>query len=90
MGKLSTHVLDTSIGKPGLGIAVKLYRLQHGTRSLITQAHTNADGRAELGALMSQSAIGGNAACSAASTRASNPHCSDAFGAAMLRIDEVK
>lgn len=55
-----------------------------------TVSLNNPDGRAELGALMSQSVIGGNAACSAASTRASNPHCSDAFGAVMLRIDEVK
>ena len=50
----------------------------------------NAEGRAELGALMSRSAIGANAGCSATAARASNPQCSDAFGAAMLRVDEIK
>jgi len=48
------------------------------------------DGRAELGALMSRSAIGANQACASTSTRASNPMCSDAFGAAIIRIDEIK
>jgi uncharacterized protein YraI len=50
----------------------------------------NAEGRAELGALMSRSAIGANAGCAATAARASNPQCSDAFGAAMLRVDEIK
>ena len=50
----------------------------------------NAEGRAELGALMSRSAIGANAGCSATAARASNPQCSDAFGAAMFRVDEIK
>ncbi len=50
----------------------------------------NAEGRAELGALMSRSAIGANAGCAATAARASNPQCSDAFGAAMLRVDEMK
>ena len=50
----------------------------------------NAEGRAELGTLMSRSAIGANAGCAATAARASNPQCSDAFGAAMLRIDEVR
>jgi hypothetical protein len=50
----------------------------------------NAEGRAELGALMSRSAIGANAGCAATTARTSNPQCSDAFGAAMLRVDEMK
>jgi hypothetical protein len=50
----------------------------------------NAEGRAELGALMSRSAIGANAGCAATTARTNNPQCSDAFGAAMLRVDEMK
>lgn len=50
----------------------------------------NAEGRAELGTLMSRSAIGANVGCAATAARASNPQCSDAFGAAMLRVDEIK
>ena len=50
----------------------------------------NPEGRAELGALMSRSAIGAETACTNTSARIGNPQCSDAFGAAMLRIDEIR
>jgi Caspase domain/Domain of unknown function (DUF4384) len=50
----------------------------------------NTEGRAELGALMSRSAAGADAACANTTARTGNPQCSDAFGAAMLRIDEVR
>ncbi len=46
MGRLSTHVLDTAQGKPGNGIAVKLFSL-HGDRHLVASAITNADGRTD-------------------------------------------
>lgn len=46
MGRLSTHVLDTAQGKPGSGIAVKLFSLQ-GDRHLVASAVTNADGRTD-------------------------------------------
>jgi 5-hydroxyisourate hydrolase len=45
MGKLSTHVLDTTQGKPGAGVAIALYAVRDGQRSLLAQAVTNADGR---------------------------------------------
>lgn len=45
MGKLSTHVLDTTQGKPGAGVRVDLYAVQGGTRTLIRTDTTNADGR---------------------------------------------
>ena len=46
MGRLTTHVLDTSLGKPGAGIAVELYRL--GTqRQRLASVTTNADGRCD-------------------------------------------
>lgn len=44
MGKLTTHVLDTARGRPGAGIALRLYRLD-GTRKLLAETVTNDDGR---------------------------------------------
>ncbi len=46
-GKLSTHVLDTTIGKPGAGVTVDLYALSYGARQHIKTAVTNADGRTD-------------------------------------------
>jgi 5-hydroxyisourate hydrolase len=46
MGFLTTHVLDTSSGKPGADILVELYRLE-GQRLLITTIHTNSEGRCD-------------------------------------------
>lgn len=47
MGKLSTHVLDTTQGKPGAGVALELYFIDDGERALLTRAVTNADGRCD-------------------------------------------
>ena len=46
-GRLTTHVLDTAHGRPGMGIAVALYRLDGDDRSLVTETRTNADGRCD-------------------------------------------
>jgi 5-hydroxyisourate hydrolase len=46
-GKISTHVLDTTIGKPGAGVRVDVFALQGGGRSWIKTVHTNADGRTD-------------------------------------------
>jgi 5-hydroxyisourate hydrolase len=46
MGALTTHVLDTSAGKPGDGIGIDLYRLGS-SRQLLASATTNGDGRCE-------------------------------------------
>lgn len=45
MGKLSTHVLDTTQGKPGAGVKVELYAVGEGKRKLIKTETTNQDGR---------------------------------------------
>ncbi len=45
MGKLSTHVLDTTQGKPGAGVALELYSVEAGFRTLLKRTATNADGR---------------------------------------------
>ena len=52
MGRMTTHVLDTSRGIPGRGIAVALYRLDPaslhgGGRKLVKNATTNQDGRCD-------------------------------------------
>lgn len=45
MGRLTTHVLDTALGKPGRDIATTLYRQTGSTRQLICDTRTNDDGR---------------------------------------------
>lgn len=46
MGRLTTHVLDTAGGKPGVGIAVTVYRLDGGRREVV-RTITNHDGRCD-------------------------------------------
>ncbi len=48
MGRLTTHVLDTALGRPGAGIAVVLYRAAAGGgRERLGDFITNADGRCD-------------------------------------------
>jgi len=48
MGRLSTHVLDTTRGRPGQGVAIELSRLEaDGQWRVIKTARTNADGRTD-------------------------------------------
>lgn len=47
MGKLSTHVLDVTQGKPGAGIAIELYAVDGATKTLLRSAVTNDDGRCD-------------------------------------------
>ncbi|WP_448207419.1 hydroxyisourate hydrolase [Azospirillum sp. sgz302134] len=46
-GRLTTHVLDTTHGRPGAGIAVTLYRLDGETRDRLVRTRTNSDGRCD-------------------------------------------
>ncbi|MEO8671534.1 MAG: hydroxyisourate hydrolase [Tahibacter sp.] len=59
MGKLTTHVLDTAQGKPGVGIATALFRVEGGARVQLTQAVTNADGRCDVPLLADAALIPG-------------------------------
>jgi 5-hydroxyisourate hydrolase len=47
MGKLSTHVLDITQGKPGAGVSIELYRVDGDARTLLRSASTNSDGRCD-------------------------------------------
>ena len=46
-GKLSTHVLDTSRGRPAAGVSIGVWRWEQGQRYLVKTAVTNADGRTD-------------------------------------------
>jgi 5-hydroxyisourate hydrolase len=48
MAGLTTHVLDTSQGRPASGVAIELHSLAAGgARTLIASVITNADGRTD-------------------------------------------
>ncbi|NVO07337.1 MAG: hypothetical protein HXX19_16085, partial [Rhodoferax sp.] len=48
----------------------------------------DANGRAQLGALMTTSRAGGTEQCRGAAARANPAACSDAYGAVMLAVEE--
>jgi 5-hydroxyisourate hydrolase len=45
MGRLTTHVLDLTTGRPAAGIRITLDRLEGESRTRIAEATTNDDGR---------------------------------------------
>jgi len=47
MGRLSTHVLDTTKGKPGSGIAIAVFKVTDEQRQLVKRVKTNSDGRCD-------------------------------------------
>ncbi|NEX45890.1 hydroxyisourate hydrolase [Pseudotabrizicola algicola] len=47
MGRLSTHVLDTALGKPAAGVKIRLYRVSGDTHEKIAEVVTNSDGRTD-------------------------------------------
>ncbi len=59
MGKLTTHVLDTAKGCPARGLAIALYRLSEGGRTLVVETITNEDGRAPGPLLEGEAMIAG-------------------------------
>ncbi|MEM9158588.1 MAG: hydroxyisourate hydrolase [Verrucomicrobiota bacterium] len=46
-GKLSTHILDNTHGKPAPGVAIQLFRKTADDWTLIGEFETNADGRTD-------------------------------------------
>jgi 5-hydroxyisourate hydrolase len=47
MGRLTTHVLDTASGRPARGVRIALDRIVGGTRTRLSEAVTNDDGRCD-------------------------------------------
>lgn len=45
MSQITTHILDTSIGKPAAGVAVSLLHKENESWTQISNGKTNADGR---------------------------------------------
>ncbi|TBW37187.1 hydroxyisourate hydrolase [Siculibacillus lacustris] len=57
MGRLTTHVLDTSTGRPAADVEVRLWSIAPtGERRHLATRHTNADGRID-GALLEGDAL---------------------------------
>ncbi len=52
MSGLTTHVLDTALGKPAEGMKIDLYWLEGNERQHIKTVKTNADGRVDGGPLL--------------------------------------
>ncbi|HEV7248780.1 MAG TPA: hydroxyisourate hydrolase [Shinella sp.] len=46
-GRLTTHVLDTALGKPAAGLKIDLYWIENEERQHILSAVTNDDGRVD-------------------------------------------
>ncbi|MBP1131686.1 MULTISPECIES: hydroxyisourate hydrolase [unclassified Serratia (in: enterobacteria)] len=46
MSKISTHILDTSLGKPAAGVRLWLEFEQDGQWQTLAEGHTDTDGRA--------------------------------------------
>ena len=47
MSNLTTHVLDTSIGKPAVGMQIKLLKKTSSSFNLLKEVFTNKDGRVD-------------------------------------------
>lgn len=46
-GRLTTHVLDTALGRPAAGLAIALYRVEGEQRVHLKTVSTNQDGRCD-------------------------------------------
>jgi hydroxyisourate hydrolase len=46
-GRLSTHVLDISLGRPAAGLRIQLWRIETDNRQLLKEVVTNQDGRTD-------------------------------------------
>ncbi len=58
MGRLTTHILDTSHGMPASGVDIRLYSIG-ADRDSIAYAKTNADGRTEKPLLEGEAMLAG-------------------------------
>ena len=47
MGRITTHVLDLTRGRPAVGMTVELSRVDGDARERVGSARTNADGRTD-------------------------------------------
>lgn len=52
MTGLTTHVLDTALGKPAAGLAIDLFRIEGDVRTHLKTVTTNSDGRVDGGPIL--------------------------------------
>ena len=52
MTGLTTHVLDTALGKPAEGLVIDLFRIEGDVRTHLKTVTTNSDGRVDGGAIL--------------------------------------
>jgi len=45
MSQITTHILDTTLGKPAQGVAISLHHQKHDGWTQLTEGVTNTDGR---------------------------------------------
>ncbi len=59
-GRLTTHVLDTALGKPAAGVKIALYRISGQSHRKIAEVVTNADGRTDAPMLVDDKLAAGS------------------------------
>jgi 5-hydroxyisourate hydrolase len=59
MGKLSTHVLDITSGKPAAGVVIELHAIELAGRRLLRSVVTNSDGRCDAPLLAGDALLAG-------------------------------
>ncbi|NEI71536.1 hydroxyisourate hydrolase [Rhizobium lusitanum] len=52
MTGLTTHVLDTALGRPAEGLTIDLFRIEGDARTHLKTVKTNADGRVDGGPML--------------------------------------
>lgn len=86
-GKLTTHVLDTALGKPAAGVKIMLYRVSGNSHRKIAETVTNSDGRTDAPMLVGKDFTEGSyelVFCAGAYLRASGQASGD-----VLFLDEI-
>lgn len=58
-GRLTTHVLDTALGKPAEGLRIDLFRIDGDRAEQIGSARTNDDGRCDAPLLSGEAMVAG-------------------------------
>lgn len=58
-GRLTTHVLDTALGRPAAGMRIWLYRVSGNSHRKVLDVTTNADGRTDAPLLSGDGLVAG-------------------------------
>ena len=86
-GRLTTHILDTTLGKPAAGVRIMLYRVTGNSHKKIAETTTNADGRTDAPMLEGKAFTAGSyelVFCAGDYLRATGQ-----AGAGVLFLDEI-